>query len=1201
MLVELTVLDYDGCQGNGAIGGASLAPPHRRLPKAAGSRYPDGMSSREFVHLHNHTEFSMLDGASQVADLAKIAAEMKMPALAMTDHGNLFGAIDYTLAMQQHAPDARPIVGCEMYVAPNSRHDRKIADHGENAWHLVLLAQNETGWRNLSKLVTAGYMEGFYYKPRIDAEILAEHHEGLIALSGCLQGEVAKAILQNDPDEARRRAKWFQNVFGDRYYLEIQANGLDIQDKVNQGKIELAKELGIELVATNDNHYLRKDDAFPHDCLLCIGTRKQVEDPDRMRFPNDQFYVKHPDEMWETFAELPQALENTMRIAERCDFRFKFGEFHLPRFAEPGQDLDSLLEEHAVQGLTQRFTEFERRGIHLDDRQKAAYNERLSYELGVIKNMGFAGYFLIVSDFIRWGKGEDIPIGPGRGSAAGSLVAYATRITDIDPLKFGLLFERFLNPGRKSMPDIDVDICMNRRSEVIEYVSKRYGGSDHVAQIAAFGTAKGRQIFKDVGRVFGLTFAETDRITKLMPAPPKEFTLAQILKDDPELRKALASDKRLEEVYGIAQRLEGITRNASVHAAGVVISDRPLVEHVPLFRGEHDETVTQFDMNGVEKIGLIKFDFLGLKTLTAMQICVELVREYEGIEIDLDQIPEDDPAAFKLLQEGRTAGVFQLESDGMRRLLKQLHPETLDEVIAVTALYRPGPMDSGMLDDYVERKHGRREISYFLPELEPILSPTYGVIVYQEQVMEIAKVLAGFSLADADNLRKAMGKKDAAVMAQQKQQFAAGAEQNGINRKKAEDLFDLIEKFAGYGFNKSHSAAYGLIAYRTAWLKAHHPVAFMAALMQCDRDKSQKLIPLLREARQMGIEILQPDINESGVTFRPDGNRIRFGLAAIKGVGEKPVSDILRIRSERQGGFSSLADFLTSLDAGMLNKKLLEGFIHAGALDGLGQPRPLLGANLDRIADWTAQRMRDKAAGQSSLFGGDEEGHDDLTLVDSTSWTNAEWAERERMAIGLYLTAHPLEPFEDTIGRFANATLAEEDLARMTDGSKIKVGCVITEVKIKNSPKGRRAFLQVEDRAGMAELNVFGETYLQHQDLLTEGRPVFVEGDMKVDAEGMRRIFAKAIVGIDELESRKGKLFHVHLPRRSLSRERARDLAAVLRAHPGRLTVYLHVQDEDRNETVVRLPEADVVNASATLREALTALFDGEARSWVEA
>lgn len=1160
-----------------------------------------GMSSREFVHLHNHTEYSLLDGASKVSELAGITAEMGMPAIAMTDHGNLFGGVDFYQQVTERG--GRPILGCEVYVAPGSRFDRKVTDQTEIAYHMVLLVQNDVGYRNLSRLVTAGFMEGFYYKPRIDWELLAQHHEGLIALSGCLQGEVAKAIMQNDPDEARRKARWFQELFGDRFYLEIQANGLPEQEQVNQAKIALAGELGIGLVATNDNHYLRKDDAFPHDCLLCIGTRRMVEDTDRMRFPNDQFYVKHPDEMWESFKHVPEAIENTVRIAERCDFGFDFGTFHLPRFVRDDRDLDQMLTEAAWTGLEDRYRELGLRGITIDDVQKHIYRERLEFELGVIRDMGFAGYFLIVSDFIRWAKERSIPVGPGRGSAAGSLVGYATRITDIDPIRSGLLFERFLNPGRKSMPDIDVDICMNRRSEVIEYVSERYGGEEHVAQIAAFGTAKGRAIFKDVGRVFGLSFAETDRITKLMPAPPKEFTLAEIYETDADLRKALAADKRLEEVFEIAKRLEGITRNSSVHAAGVVISNDPLVDHVPLFRGEHGETVTQFDMNGVESIGLVKFDFLGLKTLTAMQITVDLVREYEQVDINLDLIPEDDPKAFELLCEGRTAGVFQLESDGMRRLLKRLQPASLDEVIAVTALYRPGPMESGMLDEYVERKHGRREISYFLPQLEPILRETYGVIVYQEQVMEIAKVLGGFSLAEADNLRKAMGKKNAEVMAQQKQRFADGAADNGIDRRQAEDLFDLIEKFAGYGFNKSHSAAYGLIAYRTAWLKAHHPVAFMAALMQCDRDHSQKLIPLLREARLSGIEILPPDIHHSGLTFTPDGDRIRFGLAAIKGVGEKPVQEILRIREQYKDGFESLSDFVSALDPGIINRKLLEGFIRSGALDSLGTPRHLLWANVERIVDWAARRARDRAAGQESLFGGDgSEDYDDLVLADAHPWDPATLAEHERQSIGFYLSAHPLDPYLDTVERFATTTLADEELARFGDRSPVKIGGVITSAEIKNSPRGRRAFLQLEDKEGFINVGVFGDLYPQVADMLSEGRAVFIEGDLMVDDQQMRRVFAKSLVDIADLEARKGKAFHIRILREALNRNRTSRLADVVQDHPGRLEVFVHVQDPDRNEAVIRLDERIRVDGSPALRESLEQVFaDSRIQTYVEA
>lgn len=1145
--------------------------------------------AREFVHLHNHTEYSLLDGASQVDDLAALIAAQGSPAVAMTDHGNLFGAVSFFKAMRKAGP--HPILGCEVYMAPGSRRDRKVIDQTEIAYHLVLLVENEIGYRNLCKLVTAGYMEGFYYKPRIDWELLRAHHEGLICLSGCLQGEIAKGILYENPSEVRRRVKAFHDLFGDRFYLEIQANGLPEQIKVNRAKIELSKEFGIPLVATNDNHYLTREDAFPHDCLLCIGTHKTLEDPDRLKFPNDQFYVKHPDEMWEAFADVPAALENTLRIAERCHFAFQFGKFHLPRFAEAGQDLDQLLAEAAQAGLEQRFKELEATGKLAAD--PSVYRERLDYELGVIKDMGFSGYFLIVSDFIRWAKSQAIPVGPGRGSAAGSLVSYVTRITDLDPLRFGLLFERFLNPERKSMPDIDVDICMNRRGEVIEYVSQRYGGADHVAQIAAFGTAKGRQIFKDVGRVYGLTFAETDRMTKLMPAPPAEFQLADLLDSDPELRNALKADKRLEEVYRIAMRLEGITRHASVHAAGLVISDKPLVEYLPLFKGEHGESVTQFEMSGVEEIGLVKFDFLGLKTLTVMHTAVELARTYQGADLDLDTIPEDDPKTFELLQQGHTTGVFQLESEGMRRLLKQLKPESLEEVIAVTALYRPGPMQSGMVDEFVARKHGRKQVDYMLPQLEPILSETYGVIVYQEQVMEIARVLAGYSLGEADILRKAMGKKDPAVMKQQRGRFVDGCVARGITAKAAETLFDQIVEFAGYGFNKSHSAAYGLIAYRTAWLKTHYPVAFMAALMQADRDNSKKLIPLLREARRMGIEILPPDINQSALTFTPDGERIRFGLAAIKNVGEKPVAEILAKRAEG-GPFTSLSDFLLRLDPGTINRKIMENFVRSGALDTFGIPRRTLFENMDRILEWTAARQTEKVSGQGSLFSANNETRgdfQDLVLDDCGEWTPAERAEGERETIGFYLSVHPLDGFTETIARFANTTLSEDDLSRFGDRSQIAFGGVITGVRMQNHPKGRRAYVTIEDHEGIAEVGVFGDAFHEHRDLINVGLAVFVEAELMLDADLNRRLFGKTLIPLKELEGRLGRTLHIHMRLEDLDSNTPRRLAALIRNHPGKLEVVFHVFDEHRNEILVRLPDTTAVTPGEELRRGVYELL----------
>jgi len=1160
--------------------------------------------AQEFIHLHNHTEFSLLDGATQVPQLAERVRALGMPGVAMTDHGNLFGAVNFYKAMQKAS--VRPIIGCEVYMAPSSRHDRKIVDQTEIAYHLVLLAMDETGYRNLCRLVTAGYMEGFYYKPRIDWELLRAHSEGLICLSGCLQGEVAKAILNGDPDTARAKAKALKEIFGDRFYLEIQANGLPEQEQVNAAKKELARELDVELVATNDNHYLNKDDALPHDVLLCIGTRKLLDDPERMRFPNQEFYVKSADEMWETFRDTPAALDNTLRIAERADFAFDFNTIHLPRFAEEGADLDGMLEESARRGLEERFAEMDALGKTLDIEQQRAYRERLQHELTIIRQMGFSGYFLIVSDFIRWAKSHQIPVGPGRGSAAGSLVSYAIRITEVDPLRFGLLFERFLNPERASMPDIDVDICMNRRGEVIDYVSERYGGGDHVAHIGAFGTAKGRQIYKDVGRVLGLSFGDTDRITKLMPAPPADFKLAELRKQDDELRKSLAEDRALEQSYDLASRLEGITRHATVHAAGVVVSDRPLVDYLPLYKGDHDESVTQFDMKAVEEIGLVKFDFLGLKTLTAMQTTVELIKQTEGVEIDLDALPEDDPKTYQLLAEGGTSGVFQLESDGMQRLLKQLQPQSIDEIIALIALYRPGPLQSGMVDEYVDRKYGRKPVTYPLPELEPILKETYGVIVYQEQVMRIARTLAGYSMGEADLLRKAMGKKDAETMQKQRTRFVDGCVDNGIAEQTARELFDLIVEFAGYGFNKSHSAAYGMIAYATAYLKAHYPVHFMAALLQCDRDKSDKVIPLLRETRQMGIDILPPDINESGLTFTPVGDKIRFGLAAIKNVGEGPVRAILAAR-EAHGRFTSLETFLEALDSGVLNRKTLEGFLLSGSLDTFGLPRRMLMDNVERILEWAAQRAEERRTGQRNLFGGG--GNDDdagngateLTLTEREEWPVQALAEGERRSLGFYLSAHPIAPHREMLKRFANTTLADEALRRFGDRSRITFGAVITDVSVKNSPKGRRAFLTLEDLAGTLNVGVFGDTYHEHRDLLEPGQTVLLSGDLMVDAEGGRRVFAKSIVPIEQAEARFGTEYHIVVEHAAIDKRTSLRMAEVLRSHPGKLDVWIHVRHPQAQETVIRLPHTTTVTPSPALRDGLEGLFRREVQTFVHA
>ena len=840
--------------------------------------------SAGFCHLHVHTQHSLLDGAIRIDNLLKKCAEYGMESVALTDHGAMYGALEFYLKAQKKG--IKPIVGCEFYIAPGCRTEKKQTDAGP-AFHLILLAMDYKGYKNLMKLSGIAQFEGFYYKPRIDKEVLTRHNEGLIALSACLHGEVPWYLARNDMETARTKAAEMKDLFGDRYYFELQENGIPEQKTVNEGLLRLSGELDIKVVATNDCHYLNRDEAHAHEVLLCIQTGKTITDPNRFRFNSDDFYFKSPDEMKKMFAYCPEAITNTMEVAERCNLEINLGDYHFPEFPVPeGETLQSMFTRACRDGLKEKF-ELLRNTTGLTPELEKQYSDRLEMEIEVINTMEFPGYFLIVADFINWAKQHDIPVGPGRGSGAGSLAAYCMRITDIDPIPYGLIFERFLNIERKSMPDFDVDFCQDRRGEVIDYVRKKYGGNEHVAQIITYGSMKARGVIRDVGRALDIPFGEVDKIAKLVPEELK-MTLKKAIEQEPKLTEAAEKDPRIAELIKVSQTLEGLARHTSTHAAGVVVSPKPMVEYLPTCKGKDNETITQYDMKHTEMTGLIKFDFLGLKTLTVIDKALRHIKADCREELNISTIPMDDELTFKLLCDGDALGVFQLESSGMRELLVKMAPEQFSDLIALVALYRPGPLDSGMVDDFVNTKHGRQEAIYPLPQLQPILEETYGVIVYQEQVMKIANVLANYSLGDADILRRAMGKKIPEVMDKEKVKFMAGARENNIDEKKAEYIFDLMAKFAGYGFNKSHSAAYALIAYQTAYLKAHYPAQFMAALLSCDMNNTDKVVLYINECREHDIEVLPPDINESFQDFSVHDNKIRFGLAAVKkrrGVG----------------------------------------------------------------------------------------------------------------------------------------------------------------------------------------------------------------------------------------------------------------------------------------------------------------------------
>ncbi|HEY6765962.1 MAG TPA: DNA polymerase III subunit alpha, partial [Candidatus Sulfotelmatobacter sp.] len=922
----------------------------------------------QFVHLHLHTDYSMLDGACDVEKLCQRATELGMPAVAMTDHGNIFGAVHFVNAAHKYG--VKPIVGCELYICKKPDHNiERTPPDGDTYNHLLVLAENEEGYRNLVKITSEASLHGFYYKPRVSKQFLAEHSRGLIGLSGCLKGEVAERLTEGKYDAARHAAATYSDIFGkENFFLEIQDQGLAMEHRIREGLFELEKELGLPLVATNDSHYLCEDDAHAQDVMLCIQTGKSIHDTARMKFEGNQFFVKSYDEMARVFKDSPDVLSRTLSIAERCNLRLEKVATPFPRFdVPPGFTIDSYFVHVTREGYARRMEVL--RPLHEQGKLKHSltdYEQRLERELAIIQQMKFPGYFLIVWDFIRYAREHDIPVGPGRGSAAGSLVSYGLGITDIDPLQHELLFERFLNPERVSMPDIDIDFCMNRRGEVINYVTQKYG-RDNVAQIITFGTMATKAAIKDVGRAMDIPYADVDRIAKMVPTQ-LNITIEQAIEDSPQLREAIEKDAQIRELIETAKKLEGMVRNSGVHAAGVVISPRPLTELVPLHKTKNDEIVTAFDMVAIEKMGLLKMDFLGLTTLTILTDALKLIEQTRGVEIELEKLPlEDEKTYQEVFYKGLTSGVFQFESHGMRDVLRKYQPNSIEDLTALNALYRPGPIQGGMIEDFIDRKHGRKKVEYELPELKEILAETLGVIVYQEQVMQIANRLAGYSLGEADLLRRAMGKKKAEEMAQQRERFVQGAAQRKFPPKKIEKIFDLMAQFAGYGFNKSHSAAYALLAYHTAYLKTHFPVEFMAALLTSVTGSTDDVVKYINECREMGIAVEAPDIHVSDANFTPHGEAIRFGLAAVKNVGGNAIESIVAAR-KKLGRFKSIFEFCENVDLRLLNKRVLESLVKSGAMDSLGRRSQLMEV-LDRAMDRAQKAQRDAESGQHGLFG----------------------------------------------------------------------------------------------------------------------------------------------------------------------------------------------------------------------------------------
>jgi DNA polymerase III subunit alpha len=1059
----------------------------------------------QFVHLHLHTDYSMLDGACDVEKLVDRVKELGMPAVAMTDHGNIFGAVHFVNAANKAG--VKPIVGCELYVCKKDDHNiERTPPDGDTYNHLLVLAENEEGYRNLAKITSEASLRGFYYKPRVSKKFLAEHSKGLIGLSGCLKGEVAERLMEENYDAARTAAATYSDIFGkNSFFLEIQDQGLEQEHRIHSNLFRLEKDLGLPLVATNDSHYLCEDDAHAQDVMLCIQMGKSIQDTNRMKFQGTDFFVKSHDEMQRVFKDSPDVLSRTLGIAERCNMKLEKISNPFPHFDVPdGFTLDSYFEHVSREGFARRLETL--RLLEAQGRLRhnlSEYEQRLARELDIIQQMKFSGYFLIVWDFIRYARERDIPVGPGRGSAAGSLVSYSLGITDVDPLQHELIFERFLNPERISLPDIDIDFCMNRRGEVINYVTSKYG-RENVAQIITFGTMAAKAAIKDVGRAMDVPYADVDRIAKMVPTTVN-IKLEDAIRESPALQEAYNSNPQMRELLDTAKKLEGMVRNAGVHAAGVVISPRPLNELVPLHKTKNDEIVTAFDMVAIEKLGLLKMDFLGLTTLTILDDAVKLIAQTRGESIALDGLQLDDLETYqKVFHKGLTSGVFQFESRGMRDVLRRYQPNSIEDLTALNALYRPGPIQGGMIDDFIDRKHGRKKIEYELPELQEILQETLGVIVYQEQVMQIANRLAGYSLGEADLLRRAMGKKNHEEMAQQRERFIQGATQRGYPAKKIEKIFDLMAQFAGYGFNKSHSAAYALLAYQTAYLKTRYPVEFMAALLTSVTGSTDDVVKYINECREMGIAVEAPDINVSDANFTPHGNAIRFGLAAVKNVGHNAIESIVAGRKEL-GRYTSIYEFCEKVDLRLLNKRVLESLIKSGAMDGLGRRAQLM-AVLDRAIEGAQKTQRDAESGQHGLFGvfqqEEEVSSSHNKLPDTPDWDEHTRLANEKEILGFFISGHPLERYRDKLeGLHALSTEEICALTRSTGKDEnITTAGIITNLRVLKSKRGDfYAQGALEDMAGTVEMLVFPEAYRKLQEKVKLEVPVLIKGGVRIE------------------------------------------------------------------------------------------------------
>jgi DNA polymerase-3 subunit alpha len=1139
----------------------------------------------DFVHLHLHTDYSMLDGACDATELCKRAKVLQMPAVAMTDHGNIFGAVHFFNA----AKDAgiKPIIGCELYIC--KKEDHRAAPEGDTYNHLIVLAENEEGYRNLVKITSEASLHGFYYKPRVSKQFLAEHSKGLIALSGCLKGEVAESLTEGRYDAARKAAVTFNDIFGaGNFFLEIQDQGLAEEKRIHDDLFRLERELGIPMVATNDSHYLCEDDAHAQDVMLCIQTGKSVHETNRMKFATNQFFVKSAEEMRRVFNGAEYVLARTMAIAERCNLKLEKIKNPFPRFEVPeGHTADSYFEHVARQGFVRR-TEWLRQMQQEGRLRKsfADYEQRLNREIKIIQQMQFSGYFLIVWDFIRYAKEHGIPVGPGRGSAAGSLVGYSMGITDIDPLQNELLFERFLNPERVSLPDIDVDFCMNRRGEVIDYVTRKYG-REQVAQIITFGTMAAKAAIKDVGRVLDMPYAEVDRIAKMIPGIPG-MTIDKAMADSSQLAEVYSREPQIKELIDTAKKLEGMVRNAGVHAAGVVISPVPLDELVPLFKTKNDEIVTAYDMKAVEKMGLLKMDFLGLTTLTIVDDALKLILQNCGEKVDLEKVALDDHATYeRVFHNGYTSGIFQFESEGMRDVLRRYKPSTLEDLTALNALYRPGPIQGGMIDDFIERKWGRRRVEYELPELEKLLKETLGVIVYQEQVMQIANVLAGYSLGEADLLRRAMGKKDPDEMGKQRDRFLSGAHERGFPKEKSEKIFDLMQQFAGYGFNKSHSAAYALLAYHTAYLKTHYSVQFMAALLTSVTGKTDDVVKYIKECREMGIPVEAPDINLSDSSFTPHGEAIRFGLAAVKNLGQNAIQSIVEAR-KLVGSFRSIYQFCEKVDLRLLNKRVLESLIKSGAMDSLGR-RAQLFAVLDKAMEQAQKAHRDAQAGQHGLFGvfDEQPSHANDALPETPDWDESTRLQYEKEVLGFFISGHPLEKYADKLEDLhALSTAALNAMKRSTaKGEEIFAAGVFGGVRVLKSKRGELyANVTLEDMEGRIEAMIFPEAFRRLGEKVKLEVPVLVKGSVRVEEGAAPKLAISEITPLEEAKPRLAKALRLRISLADASADTVDELHALFVQSPGEAKVMFDLASPGEFVAVMEVEGYNILPDRAFIR-----------------